>query len=255
MSRLEWHVAAITDKGCRRSENQDNFYISPDDRVFVVADGMGGERGGATASRLAVESVEAFWKCHQPPTNDYEGLQQWLVEAVSNANSCVWKASANDPVCSGMGTTIVMAVQSDDGHMFIAHVGDSRAYLVREGKTVVLTQDHSVVMELMLQGKMSAEQIKTSPFRSYITRCVGHNNKVEVDRTGVEIKPDDRIILCTDGLTAVLGDENIGAVASMHDDPQAMVDQLLNETLSGGAPDNVTVVAICYCGARVEQNA
>jgi protein phosphatase len=131
-------------------------------------------------------------------------------------------------------------------------VGDSRAYLVRDGKTIVLTQDHSVVMELLLQGKISAEQIKTSPFRNYITRCVGHNNKVEIDRTPVEIQPNDRVILCTDGLTAVLGDENIGEVATTHDDPQEMVNQLLEETLTGGAPDNVTIVAVCYCRARSE---
>ncbi len=249
MSGIKWHFAASTDTGCRRSENQDRFYISPDDRVFVVADGMGGERGGATASRLAVESVEAFWTKQKHPTDDREALQQWLVEAVANANSCVWKASANDPVCFGMGTTIVVAVQSDEGNMYIAHVGDSRAYLVREGKTIVLTQDHSVVMELLLQGKISAEQIKTSPFRHYITRCVGHNNKVEIDRTPVEIQPNDRIILCTDGLTAVLGDENIGEIASLYEDPKEMVDHMIRETLTGGAPDNVTIVAICFCGA------
>jgi serine/threonine protein phosphatase PrpC len=253
MSRLEWHFAGGTDVGCRRSENQDNFYISPDEHVFVVADGMGGERGGATASRLAVESVEAFWKRKKPPLQDREALQQWLVEAVANANSCVWKASANDPVCFGMGTTIVVSVQNDEGEMFIAHVGDSRAYLVRDGKTIVLTQDHSVVMELLLQGKISAEQIKTSPFRNYITRCVGHNNKVEIDKTPVEIRPDDRVLLCTDGLTAVLSDEEIGEVAQKYSDPQSMVDQLLKATLDGGAPDNVTVVAICYCPVRTEQ--
>jgi serine/threonine protein phosphatase PrpC len=253
MSRLQWHFAAITDRGCRRAENQDNFYISPDDHVFVVADGMGGERGGATASRLAVESVEAFWKRKKPPLGDPEALQQWLVEAVANANSCVWKASANDPVCFGMGTTIVVAVQSLEGQMYIAHVGDSRAYLVRDGKTIVLTQDHSVVMELLLQGKISAEQIKTSPFRNYITRCVGHNNKVEIDKTPVEILPDDRVLLCTDGLTAVLADEHIGEIATKYADPQSMVDHFLEQTLNGGAPDNVTVVAICYCPVRSEK--
>jgi PPM family protein phosphatase len=253
MSGLQWHFAAVTDRGCKRSENQDNFYVTPDEHVFVVADGMGGERGGATASKLAVESVEAFWKRKKPPLDDREGLQQWLVEAVSNANSCVWKASANDPVYFGMGTTIVVAVQSDSGEMYIAHVGDSRAYLVREGKTIVLTQDHSVVMELLLQGKISAEQMKSSPFRNYITRCVGHNNKVEIDKTPVEIKPDDRVILCTDGLTAVLGDENIGEIVMANSDPQAMVDKLLAETLTGGAPDNVTVVAICYCPVAAEK--
>lgn len=246
MRRLDWQVAAATDTGCKRSENQDNFYVSPDNRVFVVADGMGGERGGATASRLTCEAVEQLWHDKKPHTNDKDKIHSWLVEAVSNANSMVWNTSSKDPAVHGMGTTIVMAVQSDDGHLYIAHVGDSRAYLVREGKSIVLTQDHSVVMELLVQGKISAEQFRTSPFRNYITRCVGHNTKVEIESTPTPVEAGDRILFCTDGLPAVLRDEQIGEITEHYDNPDDVCEQLVSETLAGGAPDNVTVIVVFY---------
>ncbi len=246
MSTFKWRVAAVTDRGCKRSENQDNYYVSPDNRVFVVADGMGGELGGATASKLAVEAVEELWKEKPPHGTDKEEIHQWLVEAVSNANHSVWSVSTNDPTVSGMGTTIVVAVQATSGMLHIAHVGDSRAYLIRDGKTVVLTQDHSVVMDLLLAGKISPEQMRTSPFRSYITRCVGHNHKVEIDRTPVEVKPDDRILLCTDGLPAVLRDEDIGEIVLQCEDPEEVCQELKEQVLTGGAPDNVTIVTIRY---------
>lgn len=252
MSRLEWQVAAVTDTGCKRTENQDNFYVSPDKRVFVVADGMGGERGGATASRLAIEAVTKHWQEHKPDTADGEAIFHWLVEAVSKANSSVWQTSATDPTVHGMGTTIVVACQSQDGHLYIAHVGDSRAYLIRDGAIKVLTQDHSVVMELLLQGKISQEQFRTSPFRNYITRCVGHNNKVEIDKTPVEIQPSDRVIICSDGLPTVLHDEDIGEIAQRYDDADEICKQLLDETLLGGAPDNVTIIVVCYSAVKSE---
>ncbi len=255
MTALSWQTAAVTDRGVKRSENQDNFYISPDDRVFVVADGMGGELGGATASRIAVQSVDELWKHSPPDLSDKDKIHQWLVQAVSNANSAIFSVSAHDPTVHGMGTTIVVAVQSDDNLLHIAHVGDSRAYLLREGKTVVLTQDHSVVMDLLLAGKISLEQFKTSPFRSYITRCVGHNTKVEIDKTPVEIRPGDSILLCTDGLTAVLDDEEIGEIATVEPGPEPMCKSLVQKTLDGGAPDNVTVIAICYATIKVPEDA
>jgi protein phosphatase len=246
MSSLKWHVAAVTDVGCRRAENQDDYHVTPDNRVFVVADGMGGERGGATASRLAIEAVTKHYANRKPATKDREAVLQWLSEAVSEANSIVWETSAIDPTVHGMGTTIVLACQCDDGHLYIAHVGDSRAYLIRDSETKVLTQDHSVVMELLLQGKISREQFRTSPFRNYITRCVGHNKDVEVDTTPVELQAGDRIILCSDGLPTVLSDEEIGAITQRYDSAEEICKQLLDETLLGGAPDNVTIIVICY---------
>src|ERR1700722_9405501 len=130
MTLLSWEVAAATDQGKVRADNQDNFYISPDKHIFVVADGMGGEKGGALASRLAVEAVEAlFWE-KIPDCNDDNIVQEWLMEAVCRANQSVYKTRITNPQVSRLGTTIVVAAMSDDGRVSIAHLGDSRAYKV-----------------------------------------------------------------------------------------------------------------------------
>lgn len=255
MNSLNWRVSAVTDRGLVRADNQDSYYISPDRRVFVVADGMGGAKGGAVASRLAVEAVEMLWKRQPPPAEDREGIHAWLAEAVTTANQTVFSTASDSPELRKMGTTIVVAVQSDHGLMHIAHVGDSRAYLVRNNKTIVLTQDHTMIMEMLLNGHMTPEQLKSSPFRHYLTRCVGHKSKVEIDQTPVELVPGDWIILSTDGLSAVMHDEKIGEIVEKSDEPGSVCDSLLAETLFEGAPDNITVVAIQYVAAPVKMQA
>lgn len=250
MKRLVWNVAAITDRGLHRSENQDNYYISPDNRVFVVADGMGGLSGGARASQLAVEAVSLLYEHEPPPLNDKERIQQWLDYAVSEANLSVFNVASQDPTVQHMGTTIVVAFQTENGSMQIAHVGDSRAYMVRNGETIVLTQDHSVVMEMLLKGQLTPEQLKTSPFRHYLTRCVGHSGKVEIDNTPVEVLPGDWIIICTDGLSSVVADEEILEAIEDGAKPDDVCKTLLAKTIAGGAPDNVTIVAVHYKGAK-----
>ncbi|MGD9680901.1 MAG: Stp1/IreP family PP2C-type Ser/Thr phosphatase [Candidatus Obscuribacterales bacterium] len=246
MNQIVWQVAAVTDPGLKRKENQDNFFVSEDNRVLVVADGMGGMRGGSRASKIAVEAVSQMWDSKKPHDSDHAKIQQWLFEAVSKANELVYNAAAADPAVKDMGTTIVAAIHSGDGSLQIAHVGDSRAYLVRDGKTIVLTQDHSVVMEMVLQGKMTEEQLRSSPFRHYLTRCVGHKNKVEIDKTPAEIKSGDWLILSSDGLSSVVHDEEIAEIVTTCDTPKEACDDLLNETLARGAPDNVTIVCVSY---------
>ncbi len=253
MTKLAWSVAAVTDRGLHRSENQDNYFISPDQRVFVVADGMGGLKGGARASKLAVDAVEAQWKENPPDFTDHEAVQQWLVDAVASANQSVFTAASQDESVQNMGTTIVAGVQTEANTLQIAHVGDSRAYLIRDGKTIVLTQDHSVVMEMVLKGQLTPEQFKNSPFRHYLTRCVGHSGKVEIDRTPVELHPDDLIILSSDGLSAVLDEEQIFEEMKGSNTPEEICEALLKSTLDGGAPDNVTILAVKYC-AKVDSD-
>ena len=127
---LKWRAAARTDAGCQRQRNEDNYYMSPDQRVFVVADGMGGAAGGAKASQLAVEAIEKHWKVGPPPLTDRIEVAKWLLDAVNSANESVWQEAEQDASVRGMGTTVVVAVQSEDNFVQIAHVGDSRAYLV-----------------------------------------------------------------------------------------------------------------------------
>lgn len=243
---LKWRVAAMTDPGCQRQKNEDNFFVSPDERVFVVADGMGGALGGARASQLTVEAIEQLWKDRRPHSSDLEQIQVWLNEAVSLANRSVFRVAEQDASVRGMGTTVVVGVQADGNIMQIAHVGDSRAYLVRDGKAVLLTQDHSVVQEMVRAGRLTEEQARINPYKNLITRCLGHDDKVEIDQTPVELKADDWVVLCTDGLPTVLRDEQIGGLVDTVDDPEKACEELVKQTISGGAPDNVTVVAVKF---------
>jgi len=243
---LKWRAAARTDAGCQRQRNEDNYYVSPDFRVFAVADGMGGAVGGAKASKLAVEAIEKRWKDTPPPLTDRESIQKWLQETVTLANQSVWHEAEEDSTVRGMGTTVVVAVQGEDNLMEIAHVGDSRAYLLRDGKPTLLTNDHSVVQEMVRAGRLTEEQARINPYKNLITRCLGHEEKVEIDQTPVELKSKDWIVLCSDGLPTVLRDEQICDVADDKHEPDTVCEELVKQTLDGGAPDNVTVVVIKY---------
>jgi protein phosphatase len=243
---LKWRVASKTHEGKQRPKNEDSCYVSPDERVFVVADGMGGALGGARASKLTVEAVAQLWDDRRPHSTDTEAIKQWLQDAVALANRSVFSVAEQDASVRGMGTTVVVAVQSEDHKLQIAHVGDSRAYLVRKGKPTLLTQDHSVVQEMVRAGRLTEEQARINPYKNLITRCLGHDDKVEVDLTPVEVKEEDWIVLCTDGLPTVLRDEQIGSLVGQQEDPALACGELVDKTLDGGAPDNVTVVVVRY---------
>jgi protein phosphatase len=246
MTALIWNVAAITDRGKRRTENQDHFYVSPDQRVFVVADGLGGELGGGTASKLTVEAINDFWKENLPPAENKHEIEKWLNQAIFQANERVLNTAHGNPSLSGMGTTIVIAVQSNNANLHIAHVGDSRAYKIKEGKAIPLTQDHSLVMELLLQGKLNADQARNSQMKNYITRCIGRASKIAIDQTPTKLSDNDWIILCSDGLSSVISDEEIGNVIQQFENPEDVCHELVQKTLSAGAPDNVTIIAVKY---------
>ncbi len=243
---LKWRVAAKTDAGCQRQRNEDTFYVSPDNRLFVVADGMGGAAGGAKASKLAVETIEKEWKENPAPKDGTEKIRQWLIEAVAKANKAIFEERESNVILKGMGTTIVAAVQSGNRLIQIAHVGDSRAYLLRDGKSTLLTNDHSVVHEMVRAGRLTEAQARTNPYKNLITRCLGHEEKVEIDQIPVEVEAKDWIVLCSDGLSTVLLDDQICDVVNKKSEPDVVCDELVKQTLDGGAPDNVTVVAIHY---------
>jgi len=246
---LKWRVAAKTDAGCQRQRNEDNYYVSPDQRLFVVADGMGGAAGGAKASKLAVEILEEEWKNNPPSGHSSEIVRKWLMQAVNKANEAIFDERESSTLVKGMGTTVVVGVQADGNMLEIAHVGDSRAYLLREGESVLLTNDHSVVQEMVRAGRLTEAQARTNPYKNLITRCLGHEKKVEIDQIPVELKSKDWVILCSDGLSTVLMDDQISEVVSKKADPKLVCEELVKQTIEGGAPDNVTVVVIHYLGS------
>ena len=244
MQKVTWQVAGLSDCGLVRSNNEDNYSISSDERVFVVADGMGGTANGGLASQLAVEEMEKYRAANRPDLSATGQLERWLCDSIAKANERV--VAEQSKLQTQMGTTIVVAVQSDDGHLHIAHVGDSRAYLVRGGQSSALTIDHSVVMDMLRTGKLTKEQCKKSPFKHLITRCLGHETEVECDYMTVGVQPGDWIILASDGLEAVIDEQDLANILEHTDDPSHACSTLVDQTLAGGAPDNVTVLAIHY---------
>ena len=219
--------AGATDPGRRRRRNEDAYVIDPP--LFAVADGMGGAQAGEVASKLAAGAVKARGA-------DVESL-------VQEANRRVHQRSLEDPNTFGMGTTLTVAAV-EDGVVSIGHVGDSRAYLVRDGNLEQLTEDHSLVGELMRSGKLSPEEAGSHPQRSMITRALGTDPDVDVDIFAVEPRAGDLFLLCSDGLTSMVDDREIlRLIGEKRGDLQSLVKALIKAANKGGGEDNITVIA------------
>ena len=226
-------TATLTDTGRRRRHNEDAFVDEPP--LFAVADGMGGAQAGELASSLAAAAL----KDSQEPGG---GGEERVDELIQQANSRVYERQSQDAAASGMGTTMTVALV-EDGRVAIGHVGDSRAYLIREGHLEQLTEDHSLVAELVRSGKLSPEEAEGHPQRSVITRALGTDPDVDVDTFSVETKPGDLFLICSDGLTSMVDDETILAeVARNRDDLKSAAKALVRAANKGGGEDNITVV-------------
>ncbi|MBE5779097.1 MAG: Stp1/IreP family PP2C-type Ser/Thr phosphatase [Clostridiales bacterium] len=226
-------VCQRTHKGLVRANNQDSLLVA--DKLYGVADGMGGHRGGETASRIAVESVIAALKNKTPG----ESALRLAVEA---ANRRIYETAAENESLQGMGTTLTFLWEGE-GKALIAHVGDSRAYRLREGKLEQLTLDHSMVAELLRNNVITPEMAKTHPYRNIITRAVGIDPVVEADVIQTEVKPGDRWLMCSDGLYNMVEDAKIHKTLMEMDDEKA-ADRLMEMALENGGTDNITIV-IC----------
>jgi serine/threonine protein phosphatase PrpC len=238
-----------TDVGLVRSENQDfGTYTTaseessshPGGRLLIVADGMGGHRGGATASRLAGETVKM-----QYLDSETSDIATALRESLSRANARIFSEAQSNPELRGMGTTTsVLAVR--DHHGWLAHVGDSRIYLVRDGQIKQLTDDHSLVATMVREGLLTSAEAETHPRRNVLQRSMGVAEDVEIDVRGpFELRAGDTFILCSDGLHGVVKEHELLEIASGTIEEAA--DEFLRRALERGAPDNVTVIV-----ARVE---
>ncbi len=224
----------MTDTGRKRRHNEDSFMIEPP--VFAVADGMGGANAGEIASGMAVATLR------EGTRNDTAG-ERAVVSLIQEANRRVYKRQTDDETASGMGTTMTLAV-IEDGIVRFGHVGDSRAYLYRDGELRQLTEDHSLVGELVRSGKLSPEEAESHPQRSVITRALGTDAVVDVDTFTVEAQPGDVFLLCSDGLYSMVGTERILTVLRRHrNDLDAAAKALIAAANRKGGDDNITVVA------------
>ena len=241
--------ARASDTGRKRRRNEDSSVVAPP--LFAVADGMGGAQAGEVASKLAAAALEET----DPAT--LSGSER-LVSLIQEANRRVYERSSSDPSTSGMGTTMTVALV-EPGGVTIGHVGDSRAYLVRDGKLAQLTEDHSLVNELLKSGKLSPQEAELHPQRSVITRAVGTDPDVDVDAFVVDANEGDIFLLCSDGLTDMVGDEDILDTVERHrDDLDRVTKALVSAANRGGGEDNITVIAFAIGGdadATVEMSS
>jgi PPM family protein phosphatase len=226
-------VAAVTDPGRTRRHNEDAYVIDPP--LFAIADGMGGAQAGEVASRLATAALK------EGGANG--GGERRIADLIQQANRRVYDRSSSDPNTSGMGTTITVALVEDDQVAF-GHVGDSRAYLIRDAQMEQLTEDHSLVNELLKTGKLSPEEAETHPQRSVITRALGTDPDVDVDTFSVRAESGDLFLLCSDGLTDMVSEDSIlDVVERNRDDIEGALRALVKAANRGGGQDNITVVA------------
>jgi PPM family protein phosphatase len=241
MSELKW--AARTDVGRARDRNEDSYFAG--DKVFAVADGLGGHNAGDVASKLAIESFEALDRRigDVPP----DRVSRMLADAVLDANRAVYRRAQSDAKVRGMGTTLT-AVAITDGSVQIAHVGDSRCYLLRGGAMNQLSSDHTLVARMVQEGKLTAEQAEVHPQRSILTRALGAEPEVDVDSFEVDVVPGDRLLLCSDGLSSVIPEERIREILASTPDLDEGCARLIDEANAQGGPDNITVVAVELVG-------
>lgn len=227
-------AAGLTDTGRRRLQNEDAFVCRPP--LFAVTDGMGGAQAGELASRLAATTIEDGGAA---PRGEDE-----LAELIRTANQRVFERAASDPQAAGMGTTAtVVVVDEAVGTLTLAHVGDSRAYRVRDGALERLTSDHSLVAELVRSGRLTEEEAAVHPARSVITRALGTEPEIEVDTATIALQPGDLVLLCSDGLSSMVADPVIATLAATSPGPAEATEALVTAANEAGGEDNVTVVA------------
>lgn len=228
-------AAAKTDVGRVRQGNEDAYLV--EEPLFAVADGMGGHLAGEVASATAVESITTS------SSRDMPRDTAALAALVRGANAAIWDKAQQEPELRGMGTTCTVALV-EDGQLHIAHVGDSRGYLLRNDELTQVTEDHTLVGRMVREGRLAPEEAERHPQRSIITRALGADSQVEVDEISMPIEEGDRILICSDGLTSMIDVESVHGVLTREQDPKRAVDALVDMALEAGGEDNVTVVLI-----------
>ena len=226
-------IGHATDVGKVRDHNEDGYLIDADLALVAVADGMGGHRGGEVASAIALDALHAAF-------SETGGLR----DAVRAANDAVLERGANEAQLRGMGTTLTAGVLGIDDTLLVGHVGDSRAYLLRDGQLSRITTDHSLVEELIAAGELTEEEAVRDPRRSMITRAIGLEADLDVDLYPVALAPGDRVLLCSDGLTTMLHEDAILSILAGEPDPVKAALKLVAAANAAGGVDNTTVLVL-----------
>ena len=231
LSKLKLRVGKCTSIGNYRDNNEDRLYVDEDCNIFVVADGMGGQAAGEQASQLAVDMIPQQLVSLDETVTDAQLIRETLSDAVKAANEAIIAQGIADPSVQNMGTTVVLAVLRG-GCMYVAHLGDSPAFLLRGDEIRILTTDHNLAQALFDAGTITKDELKTHRFRHVLWKYLGSKEATDGPDIGVfDIRAGDRIVLASDGLTGVVEDEAILKEANSFDDPQRSADHLVNLAL------------------------
>ncbi len=230
-------VWALSDRGRVRATNQDSFYCDANEvlSIALVCDGMGGEAAGDLASRMAAESfVDALGL-------PVKSIPERMLWAADRANEAVYAYSLENPACKGMGTTLVAAVVRKN-IAYVMNIGDSRCYYLDEGGIEQVTRDHSLVANMVARGEITPEEARTHPKKNMITRALGTQEDCRADLFQVELRPNGMLLLCSDGLTNLVTDQELLFQALYGGEPDTLCRRLMDLAMQRGAPDNVTVL-------------
>jgi PPM family protein phosphatase len=238
----------------KRNHNEDAFLVLSDEHLYCVADGMGGHASGEIASRIAIEELEDFyrrsskdadltWPFKMDRGRNYE--ENRLATAIKLANARIYEAASSEANYRGMGTTIVSLHFGDDG-VYIGHVGDSRAYCLRDGALRQMTEDHSLLNDYLKAKKLTAEEIDAFPHKNVIVRALGMKDTVQVDIERFQPNDGDVFLLCSDGLSGMVHDDALMATVTASEDLQATCGQLIDMANAAGGNDNITCILVRY---------
>jgi serine/threonine protein phosphatase PrpC len=243
LATLSLAFAAATDTGCKRANNEDSFGYNTDPHLYVVCDGVGGALAGEVASNTAVRTFIESFEAQTRERERESPIESRLLHSIEDANRAVRDLSTNNEEFSHMGTTLVCACV-DGARAVIGNVGDSRAYLIREGVCFQITQDHSLVEEQVQNGLLTQEMAANSALRSVITRAIGMSDTVQPDFFGATLQPEDMLLLASDGLTRYLAREEIASIALAGVDLPVICKEFVECAKQRGGADNITCIVL-----------
>ena len=239
---MEIVASGNTHKGLVRLNNEDAYGIYPDLSLYIVADGLGGHAGGKVASRIAVEAIK---ECIASTDNGSLKIKNSVITAIKEANIKIILEAGKEKNLHGMGTTVAVVMKGDDTAI-VAHVGDSRVYLVRGDVITRITKDHTVVEEYVRLGLLTPQDALYHPSKHMLSRALGTSGDVDVDITEIQFHAGDTLILCTDGLTNTVSDKEISnIILELSPSPEKITDKLIALANKNGGIDNITVITIC----------